>query len=114
MPTENTSFQNTTPAGDSNTTPEMVIAKSKTYQRQFLIAVAGSSLALFLLFAVACKTAGYSLTYTGGLDGSDTANLALTEDIFDAKDDDVFPACDASTCMKCACNDCNWGYCMVG
>jgi len=82
MLTENTSLKNITPTGDYNTTHEMVIGKSNTYQRQFLIAVAGS-FALLVLFAVACKTAGYSLVYTGGLDGSDTANLALTRDIFD-------------------------------
>ena len=82
MLTENTSLKNITPTGVSNTTHEMVIGKSNTYQRNFLIAVAGSLLALLLLIAVACKTAGYSLVYTGGLDGSDTANLALTNDIF--------------------------------
>ena len=82
MLNEHTSLKNTTPAGDSNTLNEVVIGKINTYQRQFLI-VAGSLLVYSALIAVASKTAGYSLVYTGGLDGSDTANLALTRDIFD-------------------------------
>eukprot|EP00751_Fragilariopsis_kerguelensis_P035118 CAMPEP_0170938576 /NCGR_PEP_ID=MMETSP0735-20130129/21296_1 /TAXON_ID=186038 /ORGANISM="Fragilariopsis kerguelensis, Strain L26-C5" /LENGTH=43 /DNA_ID= /DNA_START= /DNA_END= /DNA_ORIENTATION= len=43
MTNENTSLKNTTLAGDSNTTHGMVIGKSNTYQRTFLI-VAGSLL----------------------------------------------------------------------
>jgi len=90
MPTDNTSLKNIALAGDSNTTTEMVIGKINTYQRTFLI-VAGSLLVYSVLIAVASKTAGYSLVYTGGLaEGAvaladyqvDSANLALTKDIF--------------------------------
>jgi len=52
MPTENTSLKNTAPAGDSNTTNEMVMGKINNYQRTFLI-VGGSLLALLVLIAVA-------------------------------------------------------------
>jgi len=97
MPTENTSLKNTTTAGDSNTTTEMVIGKINTYQRIFLI-VAGSLLAYSVLIAVASKTAGYSLVYTGGLAEGAVAladyqivstNLALTKKILNRfKNDD--------------------------
>jgi len=60
MATENTSLKNTTPAGDSNTTNEMVIGKTNTYQRTFLI-VAGSLLALLVLIAVAGTRGGQHL-----------------------------------------------------
>eukprot|EP00751_Fragilariopsis_kerguelensis_P028285 CAMPEP_0170868074 /NCGR_PEP_ID=MMETSP0734-20130129/23287_1 /TAXON_ID=186038 /ORGANISM="Fragilariopsis kerguelensis, Strain L26-C5" /LENGTH=52 /DNA_ID=CAMNT_0011245665 /DNA_START=83 /DNA_END=237 /DNA_ORIENTATION=- len=52
MPAENTSLKNTTLAGDSNTTAEMVTGKSNTLHRPFLI-IAGSLLALLVLIAVA-------------------------------------------------------------
>ena len=90
MLNEHTSLKNTTPAGDSNTLNEVVIGKINTYQRQFLI-VAGSLLVYSALIAVASKTAGYSLVYTGGLAKGagvqadyqvDSANSALTKDIF--------------------------------
>ena len=51
MPKENTSLKNTTPAGDSNTSNEMVIGKLNTYQRTFSLG-AGSLLALLVLITV--------------------------------------------------------------
>mmetsp|Transcript_36478 Transcript_36478/g.41293 ORF Transcript_36478/g.41293 Transcript_36478/m.41293 type:complete len:123 (+) Transcript_36478:60-428(+) len=91
MPTENTSLKNTTPAGDSNTTNEMVIGKINTYQRTFLI-VAGSLLALLVLIAVAGTSGGQHLQSSAheAAEGAvvladyrvESANLALTKDIF--------------------------------
>jgi len=91
MPTEKTSFQNTTPAGDSSTTNEMVIGKINTYQRTFLI-VAGSLLTLLVLIAVADTRRGQHLQSSANeiADGAvalaeyqvDTANSALEMDIF--------------------------------
>jgi len=91
MPTEKTSFQNTTPAGDSSTTNEMVIGKINTYQRTFLI-VAGSLLALLVLIAVADTSGGQHLQSStheitnGAVTLAeyqvDSDNLALTKDIF--------------------------------
>jgi len=91
MPTEKTSFQNTTPAGDSSTTNEMVIGKINTYQRTFLI-VAGSLLALLVLIAVAGPSGGQHLQSSSDKIAEDavaladyqvdSANLALTKDIF--------------------------------
>eukprot|EP00751_Fragilariopsis_kerguelensis_P005476 CAMPEP_0170805082 /NCGR_PEP_ID=MMETSP0733-20121128/31166_1 /TAXON_ID=186038 /ORGANISM="Fragilariopsis kerguelensis, Strain L26-C5" /LENGTH=162 /DNA_ID=CAMNT_0011159411 /DNA_START=2051 /DNA_END=2539 /DNA_ORIENTATION=+ len=60
MPTENTSLKNTTPAGDSNTTDDMVVLKNNIYQRTFLI-VAGSLLALLVVIAVTGTTSGQHL-----------------------------------------------------
>ena len=60
MSTENTLLKNTTPAGDSNTTNKMVIGKINTYHRTFLI-VAGSLLALLVLFASAGTNSGQHL-----------------------------------------------------
>jgi len=51
MPTENTSLKITTPAGDSNTTNEMVVEKINNYQRTLLI-VTGILLALLVVIAV--------------------------------------------------------------
>ena len=91
MPTENTSLKNTTPAGDSNTTNEMVIGKINTYQRTFLI-LAGSLLALLVLIAGVGTSGGQHLQssthkITNGAVALadykvDSANLALTKDIF--------------------------------
>merc|ERR1712238_576940 len=92
MSTEHTSLKNTTPAGDSNTTNEMVIGKSNTYQRPLLI-VAGSLLALLVLIAVAGTSGGQHLKSSeaeisqGGAGALaeyqvDAANLALTKEIF--------------------------------
>jgi len=57
MPDENTSLKNVNPAGDSNTSNEMVIGKSNTYQRPFLI-VAGSLLTLLVWIVVTGKSGG--------------------------------------------------------
>jgi len=91
MPTENTSLKNTAPAGDSNTTNEMVMGKINNYQRTFLI-VAGSLLALLVLVAVAGTNGDQHLQSSthkiaeGGVALADyqvdSANLALTKDIF--------------------------------
>ena len=91
MPTENTSLKNTTPAGDFNTTNDMVIGKINTYQRTFII-VAGSLLALLVLITVAGTSGGHRLNSStheiaegvGALADYqvDTVNLALTKDIF--------------------------------
>merc|ERR1712194_893289 len=80
-----------TPAGDSTTTNEMVIGKSNTHQRTFLIVI-GSLLALLALIAVASTSGGNHLqSSTHGIaEGAvaladyqvDSANLALTMDIF--------------------------------
>jgi len=75
MPTENTSLKNTTPAGDSSTTNEMVIGKVNTYQRTFLI-VAGSLLALLVVIAVSGKSGGQYLQ------SSAQEKSPLTHDIF--------------------------------
>jgi len=91
MPTENTSLKNTAPAGDFNTTNAMVIGKTNTYQRTFLI-VAGSLLALLVVIAVAgtrggqhLQSSAYEIT-KGAVALADyqvdSANLALTKDIF--------------------------------
>jgi len=90
MPTENTSLKNTTPAGDSNTTNEMVFGKINTYQRTFLI-VAGSLFALLVLIAVAGTSGGQHLqsSINGIAVGAgvltdyqvDSVNLALTKNI---------------------------------
>jgi len=91
MATENTSLKNTTPAGDSNTTNEMVVGKVNTYQRSFLI-VAGSFLALLVVIAVAGTTGSQHLQSSAHeiAQGAvaladyqvDSTNLALTKDIF--------------------------------
>merc|ERR1712238_328888 len=60
MLSENTSLKNTTPAGDSNTTNEMVIGKINTSQHTLLI-VAGSLLALLVLIAVTGTSGGQHL-----------------------------------------------------
>ena len=90
-PSENTSLKTTTPAGDSNTTYEMVVGKSNTYQHTFLI-VAGSLLALPVLIAGAGTIGGQYLQLLsheiakGAMALADyqvdSANLELTEDIF--------------------------------
>jgi len=92
MPTENTTLKNVSPAVESNTTDDVVIGKSNIYQRSFLI-VAGSLLALLVRVAVAGKSGGQHLqtsTYEI-VEGAvalvdyqvDSANSALTKDIFD-------------------------------
>ena len=91
MSNENASLKNTTPAGDSNTTNEMVIGKINTYQRTLLI-VAGSLLALLGLIAVAGPSGGHYLQSSANdiakdavtlVDfQADSTNLALNKDIF--------------------------------
>jgi len=91
MSTEHTFLKNTTLAGDSNTTNEMVIGKINTYQRTFLI-VAGSLLALLVLVAVAGTNGDQHLQSSvhelaGGAVALadyqvDSANLALSTDMF--------------------------------
>jgi len=75
MPTENTSLKNVTPTEDSNTSNEMDIGKSNTYQRTFLI-VAGSLLALLVVIAVSGKSGGQYLQ------SSAQEQSPLTHDIF--------------------------------
>jgi len=94
MSTEHTFLKNTTLAGDSNTTNEMVIGKINTYQRTFLI-VAGSLLALLVLIAVADTSGGQHLqsstheiaegTVALADYQADFANSAHILDIFDKK-----------------------------
>merc|ERR1711865_795486 len=89
--TENTSLKITALDDDSTTTSEMVIGKSNTYQRTFLI-VAGSLLALLVLIVVAGTSGGQHLQSSTHemADGTvaledykvDSTNLALTKDIF--------------------------------
>ena len=91
MSTENTSLKNTTPAGDSNSSNKVVIGKINNYQRTFLI-VAGSLLALLVLIAVAGPIRGQHLQSSSDKIAEDavaladyqvdSANLALTKDIF--------------------------------
>jgi len=91
MPTENTSLKKTAPAGDSTTTNEMVVGKSNTYQRTFLI-VAGSLLTLLVWIAMASKSVGHHFQSSANemADGAvavadyqvDSTYLALTKDIF--------------------------------
>jgi len=87
MPTENTSLNNVFPAVEFKTIDDMVIGKSNTYQRSFLI-VAGSLLVLLVWVAVAGKSDGQPLKSSAGAVEladyqGDSANLALTKDIFD-------------------------------
>jgi len=91
MPTENTSLNNVSPAVEFNTTDDMVIGKSNTYQSSFLI-VAGSLLALLVWVAVAGKIGGqplkssvHEITKSAGALAEyqeDSASLALTTNIF--------------------------------
>mmetsp|Transcript_65322 Transcript_65322/g.73142 ORF Transcript_65322/g.73142 Transcript_65322/m.73142 type:complete len:125 (-) Transcript_65322:48-422(-) len=91
MSTENTSLKNVTPAGDSHTTNETVIGKSNPSQRPLLIVVS-SLLALLVLIAVAGPIGGQHLQSSSDKIAEDavaladyqvdSANLALTKDIF--------------------------------
>merc|ERR1712238_311458 len=106
---------NITPAGDSNTANEMIIGKIKTYQRSFLI-VAGSLLALLVLTAVTGTSGGQLLQSStqeiaeGAMAPADnevdSANLALTKDIFDlgaVSENEI-------GCWNPQCFDCNCDY----
>ena len=91
MPTKNTSLNNVSPAVEFNITNEMVIGKSNTYQRTFLI-VAGSLLTLLVLITVAGISGGQHLQSSaheiakgvGALADYQQyyTNLALTKDRF--------------------------------
>jgi len=91
MPTENTSLKNAAPTGDSNTTHDVIIGKSNTYQRPLLI-VAGSLLALLVWLAVTGKSgrqyfkSSVQEMHEGAVALADyqvdSTNLALTKDIF--------------------------------
>mmetsp|Transcript_25871 Transcript_25871/g.29455 ORF Transcript_25871/g.29455 Transcript_25871/m.29455 type:complete len:128 (+) Transcript_25871:105-488(+) len=92
MPTEHTQLKNAIQAGDSNSTDKpVVIGKGNTYQRLILI-VTGSFLALLVWIAVADKSGGKPLASSAYeiAEGAvaladyqvDSANLALTMDIF--------------------------------
>merc|ERR1712194_276536 len=110
--TENTSLKITTPDGNSTTTSEMVIGKSNTYQRTFLI-VTGSLLALLVLIVVAGTSGGQHLqSSTHEMpDGAvaleaykvDSTNLALTKDIFGLGDISE----NEEGCCYCANNICS-------
>jgi len=132
MPTENTSLKNITPTGDSNTTHEMVIGKSNTYQRTLLI-VAGSLLALLVLIAVVGTSGGQHLqssaheTTNGAVALAEyqvnSANLAFTKDIFGmgavSENDEGYSGCincppDARGCCKhqvCGKKCYGWSFC---
>jgi len=126
MPTENTVLKHVTPAGDSNTTDDMVILKSSTYQRFFLI-VAGSILALLLWITVAGTTSGQHLQSSAHEIADDavalaeyqvhSANLALTKDIFGASavssenDEGSNNCCSVCNCRTCSvCKTCCYFY----
>jgi len=92
MPTEQTQLKNAIHTGDSNSTDKpVVIGKGNTYQRLILI-VTGSFLALLVWIAVASKNDGHYFKSSaqeiakgaGALADYqlDSANLALTQDIF--------------------------------
>jgi len=128
MSTEHTSLKTTnTPVGDSNTTNEMIIGNSNTYQRPFLI-VAGSLLALLVLIAGAgtigggghhLQSSAYEITESALALADyqvESANLALTKDIFGlgaiSENDHYCPwghNCSGHCCyMYAICSDNNW------
>jgi len=120
MLTENTSLKNTTPAGDSNTSTEMVIGKINTYQRTFLI-VAGSLLALLVLVAIAGTNGDHHLQSSAHEipEGAvaladyqvDSTNLALTQDIFDSG---AVSENDEGLDLKDCCHNCRDCKCCTG
>ena len=75
MLTENTSLKISAPDGNSTTTSEMVMGKSNTYQRTFLI-VAGSLLALLVLVAVAGTSGGQHLQSFANENAKDAVTVA--------------------------------------
>mmetsp|Transcript_22314 Transcript_22314/g.25577 ORF Transcript_22314/g.25577 Transcript_22314/m.25577 type:complete len:127 (-) Transcript_22314:136-516(-) len=124
MPTENTSLNNVFPAVEFKTIDDMVIGKSNTYQRSFLI-VAGSLLVLFVWVAVAGKSGGQPLkssTHDNAKGAvalvdyqEDSANLALTKDIFDFGA--VSQNNEGCNCVKkynCNGHNCDNVFCTVG
>jgi len=112
MPTESTSLNNVTLAGDSHTTDEMVVGISKIYQRPFLI-VAGSLLTVLLWLAVTGKSGGqHSKLSAHEFDKAasvladyqaDTANSALVKDIFGIEIEDG-SWCPSWRCSNCSCD----------
>jgi len=120
MPTENTSLKNTTPAGDSNTTNELVIGKMNNYQRTYLI-VAGSLLALFVVITVTGTSSGQHLQSSAYkiAEGAvalvdyqvDSSNLAHAKDIFSldvVSENDEGRYCPSNCCcFPCLSNDCS-------
>mmetsp|Transcript_40521 Transcript_40521/g.45660 ORF Transcript_40521/g.45660 Transcript_40521/m.45660 type:complete len:158 (-) Transcript_40521:353-826(-) len=125
MPTEHTYLKNGSQAGDSNQTDEpVVIGKSNTYQRLILI-VTGSFLALLVWIAVTSKNGGHYFKSSaqeiakgaGALADYqvETANLALTKDIFSAggfclKKGSCFEGCGCCFCSPIG-NLCIQGNC---
>jgi len=121
MSAENTSLKNVTPAGDSNTTNEMVIGKINTYQRPLLV-VAGSLLALLVWIVLTGESGGQPFKSSahentqgvGALEDYqvDTANLVLTKDIIGvsavSENEENW-----SCCWKCfwSCTCCSTCYC---
>ena len=91
MSTENTSLENVTPDGNSNTTDKMSIVKRNIYKRPLLI-VAGSFFVLLVWAVAAGQSGGQPLQSSASeiTEGAgapvdyqvDTINLALTKDIF--------------------------------
>jgi len=126
MPTENTSLKDTTPAGGSNTTNEMVTGKINIYQLPFLI-VAGSLLASLALVAVTGKSVGHHFKLfaneipegAGALANNqvDTTNLALAKDIFGitaiSKNEDGLGCNHRKHCCYRANHDYHSGQCSV-
>mmetsp|Transcript_28085 Transcript_28085/g.30273 ORF Transcript_28085/g.30273 Transcript_28085/m.30273 type:complete len:124 (+) Transcript_28085:57-428(+) len=121
MNTETYQNKKITTAGDSNSkTGELNVGKSNTYQRPIFI-IAGSLLALLVWIAVLGKSVGQDFKssaqeITEGTSALvdyqvDSANLALTKDIFDLDADEgktcglgPFGSC-IFTC-NCACSFC--------
>merc|ERR1712238_61859 len=98
------------PTADSNTSHEMVSGKSNTYQRSLLIVVS-SLFALFVWIAVTSGKSSYSFKSSaqeinvgvGALADNrlDTANLALSKDIFGVID---VSEIDEGSSPCCSCN----------
>mmetsp|Transcript_42815 Transcript_42815/g.48594 ORF Transcript_42815/g.48594 Transcript_42815/m.48594 type:complete len:128 (+) Transcript_42815:75-458(+) len=124
MFTENTYLKNVTPAEMSNTSVEMDIEKSNTYQRSSLI-VAGSLLALFVWIAIAGKISGQRLKssvheITKGVDALavyqvNTVNLTVNKDIFGTgvvPENEEADRTNSGLCCGCFIfNNCCWTKC---
>jgi len=118
MNTETYQNKKITTAGDSNSkTGELNVGKSNTYQRPIFI-IAGSLLALLVWIAVLGKSVGQDFKSSvheiakGAVVladyQADSANLALTKDIFGLG---AFSECDEGTYCTC----CSWApnpYCL--
>merc|ERR1712238_456091 len=107
--------KNIAPAGDSITTNEMVLGKSNSYQRTFLI-VAGFLLALLVLIAVAGTSGGQHLQSSANEFAkdavtvadypADSAMSALTKDIFGVGAVSENEEGGTCSCPKCCCKYC--------